>query len=52
VIDSLGRKKTIEISWSLAGCCRHVDVALLFVVRERPDEYADARVLEEKPGCW
>jgi len=26
MIDSLRRKKTIEISWSLAGGGRHVDV--------------------------
>jgi len=33
MVDSLRRKKTIEIGWSLAGDGRHVDVVLLFVRR-------------------
>lgn len=37
MVDSLGRKETIEISGSLAGGGRHVDVELLFVLREETE---------------
>jgi hypothetical protein len=37
VVDSLWREKTIEISGSLTGGGRHVDVELLFVLREETE---------------
>jgi hypothetical protein len=37
MVDSLRREKTIEISGSLTGGGRHVDVELLFVLREETE---------------